>query len=549
MNKPIQLSQKTVCLILILCFGIGFSWLLSGQYVKANTSTSFQQAFSGSFNESFTYQGRLNQTDTPANGSYTFEFSLFDAVTNGNQVGSIQTETILVTEGLFTVLLNDTGQFGADAFTGEARYLQIRVSGDGGANYTTLIPRQSLTAIPYALYAKKVQPVANVVVVAESGGDYTSISAALDSITDATATNPYLIRVAPGIYNENVDLKAYVDIEGSGEGVTIIKGFGSNTDPNADSSSATLRVDGALSAEVRFLTVESDGSGKSFATGVWSQGVPINTFQLTHVTVNATGGSYHNNGVFSVYSSSPILNHVTVTTWGNRYNVSVFNSASASPILNNVIASATGASHTNVGIYNAYSSSPILNNVTSYASGNSRNFGMYNSASCLPVLENVTLTASGGTEVYGVYSNDNSAPTLNNVTVNVSDGVDTYGIFNITESVPTVSDSTITVANGTNNYGFYNVRSSFIVNNTVVVVTGGTVSYGVYNTAPSGNYFAKIDNSQVLGNSNSIRSDTEFRTYVGASKLAGGAVAANGGSFSCVGVYNSSYVALNNSCQ
>ena len=35
------------------------------------------------------------------------------------------------------------------------------------------------------------------------GGDYTSIKAAVDAITDASATKPYGIIVYPGIYAEN----------------------------------------------------------------------------------------------------------------------------------------------------------------------------------------------------------------------------------------------------------------------------------------------------------------------------------------------------------
>ena len=92
--------------------------------------------------------------------------------------------------------------------------------------------------IPYASYADKVQPVENVVVVAKSGGDYTSVQDALDNIT-ASASNPYLIRVAPGVYTGTVDLESYVDIEGSGEGVTILRGLGGNTSPVTDGSSAS----------------------------------------------------------------------------------------------------------------------------------------------------------------------------------------------------------------------------------------------------------------------------------------------------------------------
>ena len=48
--------------------------------------------------------------------------------------------------------------------------------------------------------------------VAKSLGDFTGIQAAIDSITDADSSKPYLIDLFPGIYDEPVALKSYVNI-------------------------------------------------------------------------------------------------------------------------------------------------------------------------------------------------------------------------------------------------------------------------------------------------------------------------------------------------
>ncbi len=99
----------------------------------------------------FTYQGRLSQSGTPANGAFDLEFYLFDALTGGGQVGApVPINDITVTDGYFTVQLN----FGANAFTGQARYLEVRVRlGSDTGGFTILSPRQELTATPYALFS------------------------------------------------------------------------------------------------------------------------------------------------------------------------------------------------------------------------------------------------------------------------------------------------------------------------------------------------------------------------------------------------------------
>jgi hypothetical protein len=98
----------------------------------------------------FTYQGQLQNTGAPENGSCDLQFKLFDAATGGNQVGSTITDTgITITNGLFTVTLD----FGIGSFSGSARWLEIAVACPSGSGLTTLSPRQEMTPSPNALFA------------------------------------------------------------------------------------------------------------------------------------------------------------------------------------------------------------------------------------------------------------------------------------------------------------------------------------------------------------------------------------------------------------
>jgi hypothetical protein len=95
----------------------------------------------------FTYQGRLLSSTFPANGSHDFEFSLWDAVTDGNQIGSTVTLTAVnVNNGVFSVRIDFGNQF-----PGANRFLEIRVKESGGSEYATLTPRQAISSSPYAI--------------------------------------------------------------------------------------------------------------------------------------------------------------------------------------------------------------------------------------------------------------------------------------------------------------------------------------------------------------------------------------------------------------
>src|SRR5438477_6897029 len=94
----------------------------------------------------FTYQGKLTDAGNPANGSYQLQFKLFDV--NGTQIGAtISDVAVTATAGVFTTKLD----FGAAAFPGADRFLEIAVRHNAGESYTILNPRQQISSSPYSI--------------------------------------------------------------------------------------------------------------------------------------------------------------------------------------------------------------------------------------------------------------------------------------------------------------------------------------------------------------------------------------------------------------
>lgn len=105
----------------------------------------------------FTYQGRLTDGANLVNGFYDFEFSLWDAINGGNEVGTTFAVTnVSVSNGLFRAEVN----FGSTAFSASPRWLGIAVRmSPSSETFTTLTPRQAILGTPYALHALSVSQV------------------------------------------------------------------------------------------------------------------------------------------------------------------------------------------------------------------------------------------------------------------------------------------------------------------------------------------------------------------------------------------------------
>jgi len=100
----------------------------------------------------FTYQGELKSIGAPVNDSADFRFTLWDTVASGTQIGSVfEVNGVTVAEGRFTVGLD----FGVAAFDGDKRWLEIEVRSPAGVgDFSTLSPRQLITASPYSIQTR-----------------------------------------------------------------------------------------------------------------------------------------------------------------------------------------------------------------------------------------------------------------------------------------------------------------------------------------------------------------------------------------------------------
>jgi hypothetical protein len=101
----------------------------------------------------FTYQGRLLDANSPAEGIYDAIFVLYDLPEGPNELGVTEIQNFEAFDGYFTVELD----FGSNAFDGSERWLEVYIRpGDFNdpCGHTILWPRQKITPTPYALYAK-----------------------------------------------------------------------------------------------------------------------------------------------------------------------------------------------------------------------------------------------------------------------------------------------------------------------------------------------------------------------------------------------------------
>jgi trimeric autotransporter adhesin len=216
----------------------------------------------------FTYQGRLTDGGGAATGTYELEFKLYDAATGGTQqpqpspvtVQFTGAQAVAVTNGVFTVQLD----FGADAFPGAARYLEIGVRHVGDAAFTTLSPRQPISSTPYAI--RSVSSATSAAFSGSLSGDVTGTQGAtvVGAVGGQSAAN-----VASGAGAANAATN-------SNTAGTIVKRDASG---NFSAGTITAALDGNAATATTATTASavSASAGNSVVAAINSSGSSVNT--------------------------------------------------------------------------------------------------------------------------------------------------------------------------------------------------------------------------------------------------------------------------------
>jgi hypothetical protein len=520
------------------------------------------------------YQGGVRVGGSPYNGDGYFKFAVVNAAGDttywsndgsstggGEPAGAVQ---LAVSDGVFGVLLGDTSLGGmteamtAGVFGKPDRHLRVWFSTSGGGPFDQMAEDTRIAAVPYALQAERVRGYAGVVVVAKSGGDCSSVQEAIDSITDATANNPYLVWVAPGVYQEQVTMKPHVHLQGAGQEATGISSDASSSAWPPDQATLVLASDTSL----RDLAVGNYGTGTRSVALLAPAGVARAV--VADVKAVARGSGASNVAIFLTGSGTSVtLEGVTAEAEnGTSSNLGLFNFLGAAALLRGGSFEGRGGADAYCIRNNGSGTTLDAEGVTALAQNGSVTRGLHNEAGAAATLRGGSFTARGGEETSGIVNADTDTRLdAKDVTVLGEDGSDSNeGLNNEAGSAATLRGGSFTGRGGINALGINSTQDASLEAEGVTAQgENGSYNYGLWNkgtaTLRGGSFIGRGEASTwgIINGAENATLDAEDVTALGedgwghncglqnrygaAATLRGGSFTGRGGAWS-IGIEN-----------
>lgn len=351
---------------------------------------------------------------------------------------------------------------------------------------------------------------AQIVWVAKSGGDFTTVSAALASITDASSTKRYVINIAPGTYDEPpLSMKSFVELQGSGSSATLIRCTCPGTDlPANGANGAVINVGASVVTTISGLTAINDATGDQYGVGIRTQSTTVTQVVVRDVVVSVVGATSANYGLYLLGGATVTDSAVTATS-GSTATAHGVSASGSTVILRRVSASATtGTTGPAAGVY-AVSGSTTLTDSTA------------------------TATAGGAGDSYGFYASGGQFASATGSTLSASSGSGlgtAYGAFMDVPSSFTRS-AVSSAAGGTGgSWGVFTTRTSNVRDSTVAGVKIGIESASPLGGGPA--YTVVVSGSTVTAPTNTAKTNASTTMRIGNGTLSGGPTL-NGGTLSC----------------
>lgn len=344
----------------------------------------------------------------------------------------------------------------------------------------------ALLAAPAAAHGEIVNFVRTVVVSPVPGSPVASglrLRLRLGGIAGASSTNPYLLKLEPGIYDlgdHSLALKPWVDVEGSGEGVTTVR---STVD-------AVGTIRGAAHAELRGLTVANEGPTDAVAL---SNDAP--TFAAAHVTCQARGGSRSSSGFVNhaqggrfravtasatgspnatgAYSQGGVIDGLRARAVAGDIAYAVFN-ASSEGELHDVTAEAI--SDRFAGAVRNEGGAPLLRGLRAYSKGADIGDGVVNGGGTQARILDAVIQAVGGTSFAQGVRNEFSSASVSGASITVEAPTSAYGVSSFFSGSPTLQDVSIHVTAAGGGIGVWSSRTVVTVERSVVEADGFSIA-------------------------------------------------------------------------